>query len=79
MPHHRITFFFRPPFFLDLGIMDYIFITTCCDKFTCCEKHLRGFFFSLFEKNALTPFKQDVHVCIHHGVYLYKLHLYKIH
>jgi len=69
---HHIIFFF-----LDHEIIDYFFVMTFYDKFTC--KYL--FIFSPFcQQIFLTPSKQDVHVYIFTMMYMFcKLHLYKIH
>ncbi len=52
--------------------MDYIFFLACHDKFTCCENNLIIIFFPDFvDKNVLTPFKHDVHVCVFTVMYMF--------
>jgi len=57
-PHHDITSFSFSFFFPDCGITDYIFVVTCH------EQNLKGFNWNFVNKNVLTRFEHDVHVCV---------------
>ncbi len=48
------------------------FVMTCCDKFTCHEKHLICFYnFDFVHKNVLEPFKYNVHICVITMMYMF--------
>jgi hypothetical protein len=53
-------------FFMHHGIMDYIFVMACCDKFTRHEKKLKFCW-----KICFTPFKHDIHVCVFTVMYMF--------
>jgi len=68
--HHIIIFPFSPS--PNCGITYYRFVMTCCDKFTCREKHLICFYnFDFVDKNVLIPFKCDVHICVITMMYMF--------
>jgi hypothetical protein len=67
VPHNHIIFLF-----LDCGVTNYIFVTKCYDKFTCCEHNFKVFSFANFvNKNVLTPFEHDLHVRVFTMMYMF--------
>jgi hypothetical protein len=61
-PHHHITSFSY--FFLDCGVMDYIFVTTCHDQNFKFKK-------KIVNKNVLMSFEHDVHVYVFTMMYMF--------